>query len=136
MRRFLLLGFSALAACTAPQPTETALEGTAWVLDTITFADGHTEDGQGATLSFGPDDQVGVQSCNTCGGTYRVEGDVLRFNEIACTMMACESRREIGGHFRGAVPFEHEGDHLRLTLANLDGQPATLHFRPAPPPGP
>jgi heat shock protein HslJ len=71
---------------------ERPLVGTTWVVSTILSGDTASSIPQGirATLRFGADGDVTVDtSCNTGGGTYRVDGANISFGPIALTKKAC-----------------------------------------------
>lgn len=70
-----------------------ALVGPTWTVVSIVSGDAVSSipDGIVATLAFGADGQVAVQSgCNGGGGPYTVEGNAIRFGEIQTTLIGCD----------------------------------------------
>ncbi len=65
----------------------TALDGSAWILAGLPPDD--LLDGVTGTLAFDGDSVAGSDGCNRFRGSYSVEGDTLRFGQLAGTMMAC-----------------------------------------------
>lgn len=73
------------------------------------------------------DGRVGVgNTCNRMGGAYSVQGDQLKFGDLATTMMACADAKllaldqEVGKRLEGSARFAHAGDTLTLTVARGD----------------
>ena len=72
------------------------LVGPTWTVNSIVTGDAVSSipDGVVATLSFGQDGRVAVRTgCNQGGGSYAVEGNRIRFAEIALTKMGCDGAR-------------------------------------------
>ena len=72
------------------------LVGPTWTVNAIVSGDAVSSipDGVVATLTFGQDGRVSVHTgCNQGGGSYAVEGNRIRFAEIALTKMACDGAR-------------------------------------------
>jgi heat shock protein HslJ len=99
--RLLAVGFTAatllLAACgddsttsdtAAGSPTgASSLDGTRW---TATSAEGITLVADSTVLLTFADGNVGVNGgCNTIGGGYTIEDDILKVDQLASTQMAC-----------------------------------------------
>ena len=99
------------------------LEGTTWVVDTLTSGDLATSIPAGATaptLRF-EDGSVAVDTgCNTGSGTARVLGDTVTFGPIAMTRMACTDpvatavEPQVLAVLRGTATTAIEGDVLTL----------------------
>lgn len=73
------------------------------------------------------DGRAGVgNTCNRMGGAYSVQGDQLKFGDLATTMMACADAKlmaldqEVGKRLEGSARFTHAGDTLTLTVASGD----------------
>ncbi len=68
-------------------------------------------------LTFGPDGRLGASAgCNILGGTYRLEGDVLRLDGGAMTEMGCDDAR----HAQDDWLFAFLGTGPTLMLAGND----------------
>ena len=100
------------------------LEGTTWVVDTLTSGDaGDLDPGRGHArprLLF-EDGTVAVDTgCNTGSGTARVLGDTVTFGQIAMTRMACTdpvataAEPQVLVVLRGTATTSIEGDVLTL----------------------
>lgn len=79
------------------------LVGPTWTVNSIVAGDAVSSipDGIEATLQFRPDGRVDIQTgCNQGGGSYAVDGNRIRFAEIALTKMACDASR---GQMEAAV---------------------------------
>ena len=79
------------------------LVGPTWTVNSIVTGDAVSSipDGVVATLTFSADGRVAVATgCNQGGGSYAVEGNRIRFAEIALTKMACDAAR---GQMEAAV---------------------------------
>lgn len=84
------------------------------------------------------DGRVSVgNACNHMGGAYSVEGDKLKFDRLASTLMACTDSKlmaldgEIGKRLEGASAFALQtGDAPTLTLTGGNGD--TLTFKGEP----
>jgi heat shock protein HslJ len=69
------------------------LVGPTWTVNSIVAGDAVSSipDGVVATLKFGQDGRVEVQtSCNSGGGTYAVEGGRIQFRDIVTTKRGCD----------------------------------------------
>ncbi len=131
-----------LAACALPPPppprspdaaapTADVLAGTSWALATL--GGQPPIQGTAITLNFGDDNRVsGNDGCNMFGGTYTVDGDVLKFGPLMGTLMACpEPVMKQADAFRQTLehrPGRHElgGDQLQQRQAGR-GQRARRH---------
>lgn len=90
-----------------------------------------------ATIRFEAGRVQGFGGCNRFTGAYAVEGDRVRIEALAATMMACESAvMEAESAFLAALGGTHHAslDAGRLTLAAAGDASAALVFEPVPPP--
>jgi heat shock protein HslJ len=88
------------------------LVGPIWTVNSIATGDAVSSipEGVTATLTFDAAGRVAVQTgCNQGGGSYAVEGDRIRFAEIALTKMACDAAR---GQMETAVMAVLQADNL------------------------
>jgi heat shock protein HslJ len=77
-----------LSACSGNEPEiEALLHGKTWVLST--YNDTPPIAGRRPTMEFSGDQVSGTTGCNHYGGTYQIEEDSIRFEEIFSTEMAC-----------------------------------------------
>ena len=92
------------------------LVGPTWTVNTILSGDAASSfpDGILATLKFAADGRVEVQpGCNQGGGSYAIEGNRIRFTEIALTKMACDGVR---GQLESAVLAVLGADNLTFAI--------------------
>jgi heat shock protein HslJ len=74
-----------------------------------------------ATLTFdGKGNVTGNGGCNSLGGTYKVEGDKITFNDVISTLMACDDVRmaqegAVTQVLSGTVEYTIEDNTLTLT---------------------
>ena len=164
MKRYLVLALPlALAACakppqgesTTPPPTvaaaateaaattpadASALSAHHWRLSDAKDAQGQRIEAlfvnaeKPLQLDF-KDGRVGISNtCNRMGGAYSVEGDQLKFDPLASTMMACADAKlmaldqEVGKRLEGSAKFARAGD--TLTLATASGDVLTFSGEP------
>jgi heat shock protein HslJ len=68
------------------------LAGT-WLLQAFSLDDGNTiviDDPQSYTIDFSTGNRANIKAdCNVCNGMYFLDGDMLRFDTMACTRVAC-----------------------------------------------
>ena len=128
------------APATAPAADGSALSAQHWQLREAKNAQGQRIDvlfvnaDKPLQLDFA-DGRVNVSnSCNLMSGAYKVQGDQLKFERVASTLMACADARlraleqEAGKRLQGGTTFAQTADTLTLTTANGDvltfqGQP-------------
>jgi heat shock protein HslJ len=137
----LLAGaFSLLAGCAseppappakAEPPMTPAIENIEWQQVT---ADGQAS---AATLRFEGGRVHGFSGCNRFFGGYVLDGDRIKLDSLAGTMMACEpgvmaSESAFLAALRGAQRVSVDAG--RLALAGADDASPPLLFEPAPPP--
>jgi heat shock protein HslJ len=155
MKRYLILALPlALAACAKPPQGEPAIppSATAPVADMAAAAPAdasalsayhwrlsgaHDAKGQRLDALFVnaekplqldfKDGRVGVSNtCNRMGGAYSVEGDQLKFERMASTMMACADAKlmaldqEVGKRLESSAKFAQAGNTLTLTISTGD----------------
>jgi len=75
-------------------------------------------------ISFENDEIRGTSGCNTYFGSYEIEGEKIKFNEIAMTEMACldpegvmQQEQEYQNFLSEVVTFSIEGNQLILRKA-------------------
>lgn len=108
---------------------ETGLENTQWNL--VSFGGPGAEqpvmEGSGITLMFGGGQAGGFGGCNSYGGTYQVEGNMIAFGEITRTLRACadENMTEQEDRYLAALgsasQYQIEGDRLLIMYDNGSG---------------
>ena len=54
-----------------------------------------------STITFRPNGTFDVASCNTCGGQYEWDSNLLRVASLGCTEIACGSRLDLGTWLSG-----------------------------------
>ena len=135
---------AAAPAATQPAPADTAaLSAYHWRLNEAKDASGKRIEAlfvnadKPLQLDFS-DGRVSVgNACNHMGGTYSVEGDKLKFDRLASTLMACTDAKlmaldeEIGKRLEAESAFAlQSGDAPLLTLTGGNGD--VLTFKGAP----
>ena len=135
----LLLGACAHDAPPGAAPTTTSqLLGTYWKLTQL--GDQVITTPQGAReihIVLNPDNPrvAGFSGCNQMMGGYVLNGDTLKFDQLAGTLMACVSGMDIERKFLAmfgqVARWKIEGE--TLTLLDADGRPlAVFGARPQP----
>ena len=77
-----------VSACTGSNPSSTVdLEDHTWVLTDLNGID--PLDGHRPTLEFKANQVTGNTGCNHYGGSYHIEGDTIRIEDLFYTEMAC-----------------------------------------------
>jgi heat shock protein HslJ len=130
-----------LASPEGSQPSETGLENTQWTLASFGSAGAEQPlvEGSEITLMLGGGQAGGSGGCNSYGGTYQVDGNSIRFDEIIRTERACADQRvteQEQRYFQAletASEYQVEGDRLRITYNGGEG---LLIFESAPAGGP
>lgn len=116
---------------------ETGLENTQWNL--VSFSETPLIQGSAINLSLAAGQAGGSGGCNSYGGSYKVEGQNISFDQITSTKRACvdaqvtEQEQRYFQALETASQFIVEGDQLRITYD--DGQ-GVLIFESALPAGP
>ena len=121
-------------ACSGPSSTA-ELENTYWKLMTLYGKPSETPDGAREihfVLHHAGLRLAGFSGCNSITGTYRLEGDKIKFQDLAGTLMACPNildvEREIHEMFSNVTRFRISGETLQLS--NGSGEPiATFESR-------
>ena len=100
----LLLLALLISACMPPQPGQPTvptdnnpvnLTNSGWLLESFGQPGAETPvvNGSSITLAFDGNGQAGGHTgCNSYGGSYSVEGSILKFGEINSTLIACEDQ--------------------------------------------
>ncbi len=124
----------AIAASSVAASQGPILVGTTWRLAEV---DGKPmalgQDGKAATMELTIEGKrvSGFAGCNRMSGTYRLQGDSLRFGPLALTRMACKKGMDIEREFvaalEGTRAYRLSPDGLELlgesgTIARLEAQ--------------
>ena len=114
-----ILTLIALSACSALTPAGASLDGTAWRLSSYAGQPALPE--TNVTIQFEDGRAGGEAGCNGYGASYKVDGNRIRFEEIASTLMLCtapegvmEQEAEFLGSLEQVERFELDEDQLRL----------------------
>lgn len=102
------------------------LVGTTWRLNSLVDQDtaSSVPARVTSTLTFTGEGTVSIHpGCNTGGGDYTVDGDVIHFGAIALTMMACEGSQgdveaQVMKVLQGDLRFSITGQNLTLVKGN------------------
>jgi heat shock protein HslJ len=92
------------------------LVGPTWTVNSIVSGDAVSSipDGVVATLKFGADGRVEIQTgCNQGGGSYAVDGNRIRFADLVMTKRACDGP---SGAMEGAVLAVLQADTLTFAI--------------------
>ncbi len=127
-----LFFFAACAApITTPTPTPFTLADTKWTLTGIT-ENGVIKKpvaGTDITLEFSRDNRVnGHAGCNSFGGAYETQGEILKISALFSTLMACieVEKMEMEAAFLAALQnaqlFEKRDKQLTITFASGSGK--------------
>ena len=85
-----------------------------------------------STITFRPDGTLDVESCNSCGGSYDWDGNLLRVSSLGCTEIACGPNLDLGEWLWGervVVSDESDTADGEVTLvAERDGLIASFVF--------
>lgn len=103
------------------------LENTAWELRFVELDGVRTESEHADLLWFRDSTSVAIQSCNSCSGSFSVEGNQLMFAPMACTRRACADHPELAEMIGTNVSVARQGDWLIL-----ENEDRLLQFGPAP----
>jgi heat shock protein HslJ len=126
----LILAFVA-TACDENPVGPTAIKNVTWKLETIERAGAPTitiPDPEQYTLRLEDDGRARIRAdCNTCGGSYSLDGGSLRISDVACTLIFC-NLASFDGNYKAALEairsVSVNGNHLVVT-----GTGFTLRFR-------
>ena len=133
-RRLLLSGILLAGACDENPTAPSDFVGSTWRLESVQTAGAaqvHNPHPELFTLRLGADGQLGLSvHCNSCGGSYRVQGDTLHASPVACTLVLCAPLSDLPPAIEsfptlveGESRVEVQGDHLRLSSSRV-----TLNF--------
>jgi heat shock protein HslJ len=114
-----------LAGCTSTGEQNAEVVGPVW--GAVSIADKAVLDNALITLQLDGDGRAsGKGGCNGYGGSYTLEGSVLRFGPLAATKMACETAvmDQEQAYFDLLAQVEHYtvGDDGALVLTTADGR--------------
>ncbi|WP_158596085.1 META domain-containing protein [Oleomonas cavernae] len=132
----LALGL-AMAGCgtiyVAARPAGAGLAGVDWVADEMTL--GPIVKGRAPTMTIAADGRVSGQAgCNSYGGTARVEGETIDFDQVFATRMFCEDAMAQETAFlqslEQATRYAFDGD--RLLLLDARGGRLVVFHRKTP----
>ena len=114
-----------LSACAAPTPNPFALANTKWTLTEMTRNSVSLPVVAVApTLEFQSDTLGGNAGCNSYGGDYKTQGEMIQVSALRSTLMACADANAMAqesaylGALQNARMFEVRENRLRITTAN------------------
>lgn len=84
-----------------------------------------------STITFRPDGTLDVASCNTCGGRYAWDDNLLRVDNFGCTEVACGPRLDLGPWLWGervVVSNTSDANDEVTLVAERDGRLGTFVF--------
>ena len=113
------------------QPRESALEGE-WVVEIVDNIKVMPE--SRVTITFSGTRVLGLASCNSYTGTYRVADDSMKFESLLTTMKACDQsrmsqERDFLGVLRAVSQYEIASGGV-LTLRTAAGKAITARRAP------
>jgi heat shock protein HslJ len=107
-----------LTACLGEnQGSPVQIEGQTWSL--ATYNDTLPIAGHQPTLNFDADQVSGTTGCNHYGGTYRIDGNSIRFDGIFSTEMACQEPAGLMDQERIYLELLRAIDQFELTKDQL-----------------
>lgn len=136
IQAILVVALLTLTACTGTATTAPRLNGTTWIVSSITGQ--ATASSQRPTLAFNDGRVTGSTGCNTLSGAYTQNGDGVTFSPMAVTQMACdETAMAQQTAFLAAVNkvSSATGDPSTVTLRDATGA-TVLTLTPPPTPSP
>lgn len=131
---FTLLALAAaLAACGGTGTEDTvSLDGTSWVL--VTYSKNSPIPGTEPTLHFEDGQVSGSASCNSFGGSYITDGDILNFGDLFMTEMYCMDPEGIMDQESAYLQLLGDANSFEIqdgTLVIFSSGHETLTFQPA-----
>lgn len=127
----LLIAGCAPVVPPTPKATPFMLADTKWTLTSM-VQNGATRTppaGTEITLDFTSDGKVGGNSgCNSYGGTYEAQGEILKISALVSTLMACAESEKMDfeaayvAGLQAAQMFERTADQLSVTFGNGTGK--------------
>lgn len=123
----LLTGCTGIGSTVSPA----TLSGSSWTVERIVYPAGNVVRGDGETLSFDSDGAVFMASCNSCGGTWQLKGNVLEISAARCTLRACAPDViELETLIAPQMNVERTGEYLTLSWTGEE-QGARIMLLPA-----
>lgn len=118
-----------LSACAAPTPNPFQLANTKWTLTAMT-QNGMAQPlvAPAPTLEFQTDTLGGNASCNSYGGAYKTQGELITVSTLQVTLMACADEKAMAQEsayldaLQNARLFEVRDDVLKITYGEGKGQ--------------
>lgn len=118
-----------LNACAALAPNPFALANTKWTLMAMTQG-GISQPvvAVAPTLEFQSDTLGGNAGCNSYGGAYKTQGEMITVSTLQVTVMACADEKTMAQEsayldaLQNARTFELRGDVLKMTYGDGQGQ--------------
>ena len=109
------------------------LPGSTWTLERVVLADGSVLRDVGNEVTFGPDGDLTLSSCNTCTGRFRLRGDELRVGEIlTCTKRGCSvDAVELERYLAGRHALRMDGQYLVAEPLDEAAEAEQILFLPA-----
>lgn len=121
--------FALLTACAAPTPNPFQLANTKWTLT------GMMQNGANQppvvpepTLEFQTDTLGGNAGCNSYGGSYKTQGEMIQIGALRSTLMACADEQAMAQEsafleaLQNARMFEVRDDRLSIIYGQGQGQ--------------
>lgn len=118
-----------LNACAAPAPNPFALANTKWTLTEMT-RNGVSQPvvAVAPTLEFQTDTLGGNAGCNSFGGDYKTQGEMIEIGALRSTLMACADEKAMAQEsayleaLQDARMFEAREKVLKITFGDGKGQ--------------
>lgn len=125
----IALSLLLLGACAAPTPNPFQLANTKWTLTAMT-QNGMAQPlvAPAPTLEFQTDTLGGNASCNSYGGDYKTQGELITVSTLQVTLMACADEKAMAQEsayldaLQNARLFEVRDNVLKITYGEGKGQ--------------
>lgn len=125
----IIVSLMLLNACAAPTPNPFALAQTKWTLTEMT-RNGVSQPvvAVAPTLEFQSDTLGGNAGCNSYGGAYKTQGEMIQVSALRSTLMACADEKAMAQEsayldaLQNARLFEVRDDVLKITYGEGKGQ--------------
>ena len=130
----LVVGGASLTGCSDSDNNSVPPELLAtWLLQLFSPDDGsaiQVADPGNYTVRFQSDEQASIKAdCNACGGRFFIDGDMLSFGTMACTLAACPEG-SFGTQYQMALSTASGYELTPQLLLDYDG--GVMRFIPAP----